>query len=50
MRQSVNTAASDAIARPVSGIDKLIVFAGLEAGARTEFCAAGVVIRLARKR
>ena len=49
MRQSVNTA-SDAIEPLVSTIDKLIVFVGLEAGARTEFCAAGVAVRLARKR
>ena len=50
MHQSVKMAASDAIEPPVSTIDKLIVFVGLEAGARTEFCAAGVAVRLARKR
>jgi hypothetical protein len=50
VRQSLNTATLDAIEGPVSRIGKLIVFAGVEAGARTEFCAAGVAVRLARKR
>ena len=50
MRQLLNTATLDAIELPVPRIGKLAVFAGVEAGARTEFCAAGVAVRLARKR
>jgi hypothetical protein len=50
VRQSLNTATLNAIEGPVPRISKLIVFVGVEAGARTEFCATGVAVRLARKR
>jgi MinD-like ATPase involved in chromosome partitioning or flagellar assembly len=43
-----NRSNSDSIGKTIARIGKLVVFAGMDQGARKEFCTAGVAVRLAR--
>jgi len=43
-----NKSNSNSIGKTIARIGKLVVFAGVDHGARKEFCAAGVAVRLAR--